>query len=123
MEPVSISGGVLKVSTEYPSFKHSLLLQKEKIIADLNAELGQPILTDIRIDVCQSLTSTPDHTADAPTRAEPPKTVPRTPPVRTTNAPMSETLEQIDQTVVDVTDTDLKTSLSQLFVSQSRNKS
>lgn len=121
--PVSISGGILKVYTEYPPYKQELSLHKERIIENLNAELGQPILTDIRIDVRPPLTSTPHHTADTPTRAEPPNTIPKTPSVSTANAPMSETLEQIDQTVADVTDTDLKTSLSQLFLSQSRNKS
>ena len=41
----------------------------------------------------------------------------------TNHVPTPETLEQIEQTVVDVTDTDLKTSLRQLFVSQSKDKS
>ncbi len=118
--PVSISGGILKVYTEYPPYKQELSLLKERIIADLNAELGQPILTDIRIDIRQSVTSTPHHTADTPTRAEPPKTSPKTSPDSTTNVPTPETLEQIDQTIVDVTDTNLKTSLYQLFLSQSR---
>lgn len=114
--PVSISGGVLKVHTEYPPFKQSLLLEKEKIIAGLNAELGQPILKDIRIDVRQP--SDP-----RPTRAESPKPIPKTSPVSTTHVPTPETLEQIEQIVADVTDTDLKISLRQLFVSQSADKS
>ena len=121
--PVSISGGTLKVYTEYPTFKQALLLEKEVIIANLNAELGQPILTDIRIDVRQSLASTPDHTAGTPTRAERSKTIPKVSPVSTTQVLTPETLEQIHQTIADVTDTDLKTSLYQLFVSQSRDKS
>lgn len=121
--PVSISDGILKVYTEYPAFKQALSIHKERIIVDLNAELGQPILTDIRIDVRQSVTSTPHHTADTPTRAEPPETTPKTSSVSTANVPMPEMLEQIDQIIADVTDTDLKASLHQLFLTQSRDKS
>ncbi len=120
--PVSISDGILKVYTEYPTFKQELSLHKERIMADLNAELGHPILRDIRIDVRQPQTSTPYHTADKPTRAEPPETIPKTAAVNPPNVPMPETLEQIDQTIADVTDTDLKASLHQLFVTQSRDK-
>lgn len=121
--PVSISNGILKVYTEYPAFKQALSLHKERIIADLNAELGQSILTDIRIDVRQSVTSTSPHTSASPTGTESSKRMLKTSSVSTTHVPTAETLEQIDQTVADVTDTDLKTSLSQLFVSQSRDKS
>ena len=117
--PVSISGGILKIYTEYPPYKNHLLLLKEKIIADLNAELGKPILTDIRIDVRQSVTSTPLHTSAPPTRAKSSKRMPKTPPVSPTYQPTPETLEQIDQAVADVTDTDLKASLHQLFLTQS----
>ena len=121
--PVSISGGVLKVYTEYPLFKQELLLGKETIIANLNAELGQPILTDLRIDVRPSLKSTPDHTAGTSTRAKRSKTIRKVSPVSTTQVLTPETLEQIEQVVTDITDTDLKTSLCQLFISQSRDKS
>jgi len=117
--PVSISSGVLKVYTEYPPYKKELLLLKERIMADLNAELGQPILTDIRIDVRQSLTSSSPHTTAPPTRVESTNPIPK----NTRYVPTPETLEQIEQTVVDVTDTDLKTSLRQLFASQSTDKS
>ena len=118
--PVSISGGILKVYTEYPLYKKHLLLQKERIIADLNAELGKPILTDIRIDVRQSATSTPPHHASTPpTGTESSKRMPKTPYMRPTHEPTPEILEQIDQVVADVTDTDLKASLHQLFLTQS----
>ena len=117
--PVSISGGILKVYTEYPPYKKHLLLLKERIIADLNAKLGQPILRDLRIDVRQFLTSTPSHTTSTPTETEASDTIPETSPASTTHEPTSETLEQIEQMIADVTDTDLKTSLHQLFVSQS----
>ena len=113
--PVSISGGILKVYTEYPPYKKELLYLKEKIIADLNAELGQPILKDIRIDVRQ-----PSEIRS--TGVESPKPTPKTSPVSTAHVPTPETLEQIEQTVADVADTDLKISLRQLFVSQSADK-
>ena len=121
--PVSISGGTLKIYTEYPPYKNEISLLKDKIIADLNAELGQPILTDIRIDVRQSVTSTSLHTSVSETGAEPLKATPNTSPESPPHEPTPETLEQIDQTVADVTDTDLKASLHQLFISQSRDKS
>ncbi len=118
--PVSMSGGILKVYTEYPLYKQELLFLKEKIIAGLNAELGKPILTDIRIDVRPSVTSTSRlRTSAPPSRAESSKRTPKTSPTNPTHEPTSETLEQIDQTVADVTDTDLKTSLYQLFLTQS----
>ena len=118
--PVSISGGVLKVYTEYPLFKQALLLEKEIVLANLNAELGQPILTDIRIDVRQSVKSTPSHaTVSSATEAESTQRAPQS----TTDVPTTETLEQIEQVVTDITDTDLKTSLCQLFAAQRRDKS
>lgn len=114
--PVSISGGILKVHTEYPPYKKHLLLMKGKIISDLNAELGQPILTDIRVDVRQP-------SAPPPTGAESPEPMSKTSPVRSPHPPTPETLEQIEQVIADVPDTDLKISLHQLFLSQSENKS
>lgn len=119
--PVSISGGILKVYTEYPLYKQELLFLKERIIANLNAELGKPILKDIRIDVRPSVTSTSRlPTSASPSRSESSERTPKTSPMNNpTHEPTSETLEQIDQAVTDVTDTDLKTSLYQLFLTQS----
>lgn len=121
--PVSISGGILKVYTEYPPYKTELSLLEEKIISDLNAELGQTVLTGLRVELRQSEDRKPHRTAGTPTGAASPKPTPKTPPVSTTHVPTPETLEQIEQAVTDVTDTDLKVSLRQLFVSQSRDKS
>ena len=116
--PVSLSDGVLKIHTEYPPFKKELLFLKQKIIADLNAELGQPVLTDLRIELRQAHKATSHHTERPSTK---PKTsTPRPSNVRTLTP---KELEQIEQATVDVTDTDLKISLRQLFITQSKEKS
>ncbi len=117
--PVSLSGGVLKIYTEHPSCKSGILFQKPKIIADLNAALGQPILTDLRIEL-RALETAPPHD----TNANPPKS-PRDPsqPVSTdtTRRTTPEELERIEQTLANVTDTKLKKSLRQLFTTQSED--
>ncbi|MYB92737.1 DUF721 domain-containing protein [Candidatus Poribacteria bacterium] len=116
--PVFLSDGVLKIYTEYPPFKQELLLLKQKIIADLNAELGQPVLTDFWIELRQVHKATSHHTKR-------PSTNPRTSTPRPSNVrtlPPKES-EQIEQATVDVTDTDLKISLRQLFMTQSKEKS
>ena len=122
--PVSLSDGILKIYTEYPPFKKELLFLKERIIADLNAELGKTILTDFRIEVRQFQPSIPHHTKHDPTE---PKTLKTTRKVSHAasilHTPTTKTLDQIEQTVSNVTDTNLKTSLRQLFVTQSRDKS
>lgn len=115
--PVSVSNGVLKVYTEYPPFKQELLLFKQRIIADLNAELGQPILTDLRIEIRQAHKAI-SHQAERPS-TNPKISMPRPNNVHT---PTAEESEQIEQATVDVTDTDLKISLRQLFITQSKEK-
>ena len=49
--PVSLSNGILKIYTEYSAYIAELSLLKQKIIADLNAKLGQRVLTDLRIEI------------------------------------------------------------------------
>ena len=117
--PVSLSDGVLKISTEYPPVSTELSFRKQKIIADLNAELGQPILTDLRIEVRQADEATSHHT-EHPNTSKPAASTPRPSHVHTLTP---KELEQIEQATVDVTDTDLKISLRQLFVTQSKEKS
>lgn len=115
--PVSLSDGVLKVYTEYPPFKQELSLLKQRIIVDLNAELGQPILTDLRIELRQAHKATSHHTERPSTNSK--ISTPRPSNVRTLTP---KELEQIEQAIVDVTDTDLKISLRQLFITQSKEK-
>ncbi len=117
--PVSLSDGVLKIYTEYPPYRRELLFLKQKIIATLNAELEQPILTDLQIELRQVETITPDDpeekqstTRRGSSEQSSPKTVHRTTP---------EELERIEQTLASVTDTRLKKSLRQLFITQTED--
>ena len=118
--PVSLSNGILKVYTEYPPYRRELLFLKQKIIANLNAELGQPVLTDLRIELRQVRAVTPRDTATKQPRPHPKPsqqsntdTAPRTTP---------EELERIEQTLASVTDARLKKSLRRLFTTQSEDK-
>lgn len=119
--PVSLSDGVLKIYTEYPPYRRELLLLKEKIIAHMNAELEQPILIDLRIELRQvdtvvSHDRETKHTnphRESPKQSNPNKTVHRTTP---------EELERIEQTLASITDARLKKSLRQLFITQSEDK-
>ncbi len=120
--PVSLSDGVLKVYTEYPPYRTELSFHKQRIIADLNAELGQPVLTDLRIELRQAHQATPHHTKRASTDSEMPKTTTSMPRSSNLRTPTSKELEQIEQAIADVTDTDLKISLRQLFITQSKEK-
>ena len=117
--PVSLSNGVLKVYTEYPPFTRELLFHKQRIIADLNAELGQPILTDLRIELRPARKATPHH---APTDRKISKTTAQMPHSSNVHTPTPKELEQIEQAITDVTDTELKVSLRQLFITQTKEK-
>ena len=116
--PVSFSDGVLKIHTEYPPYRTELLLLKQQIITNLNAELGQTILTDLRIELRPARKATLHRTKHNPT---PPKTPETTPKPRRADPTLQE-LDQVEQTVAGVTDTELKTSLRQLFITQSKEK-
>ena len=115
--PVSLSNGILKVYTEYPPYRRELLFLKQRIICNLNAELGQPVLTDLRIELRQIRVVTP---RDAETKPSEPQLKPskqsNTDPLRCTTP---EALEQIEQTLANVTDARLKKSLRRLFTTQS----
>ena len=115
--PVSLSNGVLKVYTEYPPYRRELLFLKQRIISNLNAELEQPILTDLRIELRQ-IRAVP--TREAETKSPEPQPKPskqsNTDVLRRTTP---EELEQIEQTLADVTDARLKKSLRRLFTTQS----
>ena len=121
--PVSLSDGVLKIYTEYPPFKKELLLLKQRIIADLNAELGQPVLTDLRIELRQAHKATSHHTKRPPTHPKISKPTASTPRPNNVRTPTPKESEQIEQAIADVADTDLKISLRQLFMTQSKEKS
>lgn len=120
--PVSVSNGVLKVYTEYSPFKQELLLLKQRIIADLNAELGQPILTDLRIEIRQAHKAISHQTERPSTNPKISKATASTPRPSNVRTLTPEESEQIEQAIVDVTDTDLEFSLRQLFITQSKEK-
>ena len=116
--PVSFSDGVLKIYTEYPTHKNELSFLKQDIITNLNAELGQTVLTDLRIELRPARKATPHHTKRNPTNSRTPKTISKA----YRADPTPEELDQVEQTVAGVTDTELKTSLRQLFITQSKEK-
>lgn len=120
--PISLSNGILKIYTEYPAYKSSLLLNKPGILADINAELGQPVLTDLRIEIHQV------HTAELHKSEDPPSS-PETSEEDSTDSTTGNThqvtpdqLEKIEQTLTSVSDPQLKASLWQLFTAQSKDK-
>lgn len=118
--PVSLSDGVLKIYTEYPPYRRELLLHKPKIIADLNAELNQPILTDLRIEVRPVRTaSSHDPNANRSSKSTHEPSQPAS--TDTTRRTTPEELERIEQTLANVTDAKLKKSLRQLFTTQSED--
>lgn len=117
--PVSLSNGILKIYTEYPPYRRELLFLKQKIIANLNAELKEPVLTDLRIELRQVRAATPrdTETAQSHPHREPSEQSGTDTPHRTT----AEELERIEQTLASVTDAKLKKSLRRLFTTQSEN--
>lgn len=117
--PVSLSDGVLKIHTEHPSCKSGMLFQKPKIIADLNAELGQPILTDLRIEL-RPVRTGPPHAPNA-NQSKSPHESSQPASTNTTRRITPEELERIEQTLANVTDVRLKKSLRQLFTTQSED--
>ena len=118
--PVSLSNGILKVYTEYPVYRTALSFDKPKIIADINAELGKPVLTDLRIEIHQLQTAESDETED---RSPSPETSTEDSVIDNIDQEVTpEQLEEIEQTLASVQDAELKKSLWQLFTTQSKDK-
>ena len=115
--PVSLSNGILKVYTEYPPYRRELLFLKQRIIANLNAELEEPVLTDLRIELRQIRPVTPPDTAAKQPRPS------RQSSTDTTHRTTPEELARIEQALASVTDSRLKKSLRRLFTTQSEDKS
>ena len=111
--PISLSNGILKIYTEYSAYKSSLLLNKPKILADINAELEKPVLTDFRVEI-KPIAVKPQETEDQPSG-------PETPEEDSTPQVTPEQLEKIEQTLTNVSDTHLKESLWELFTTQSKD--
>lgn len=117
--PVSLSNGVLKIYTEYPTSNVEILFLKQSILSTLNAELEQPILTDLRIELRQVDTPPAREPKQPPSRRASSNSASPTPaPYRIT----PEELEHIEQMLASITDENLKKSLRQLFTTQRENK-
>ena len=118
--PVSVSDGVLKIYTEYPSHKVELLLNKQKIITNLNAELEQPILTDLRVELRPVQTAPSENKEEK--QSSPHREASKESPPQTDHRITPEELERIEQILANVTDAKLKKSLRQLFITQNEDK-
>ena len=118
--PVSLSNGILKIYTEYPAYKTALSFHKPKILADINAELGKPVLTDLRIEIHPVQTAGPHETED---QSSSPETSKEDSIIDDTHQEVtSEQLEKIEQVLASVPDTQVRESLWQLFTTQSKDK-
>lgn len=117
--PVSLSNGTLKIYTEYPPYRTELLFHQQKILDDLNAELGQSIITELQIELHQVHTT---HEAKN-VRSKKKKSKTNSRNSRTINHQVKpEKLERIEQSLATVTDTEVKNSLRRLFITQSEDK-
>ena len=119
--PVSLSDGTLKVYTEYPPYRTELLFHKQKILAELNAKLEQSVITELQIELRQVRTPGSDETKHTPTSKTEASDSNNS---NTSNAHQvtPEKLETIEQELASVTDTQIKKSLRQLFITQSEDK-
>lgn len=115
--PISLSNGILKIYTEYSAYKSSLLINKPKILADINAELEKPVLTDLRVEI-KPLSVKPQETEDQPSSPETPE---EDSTIGNTHQVTPEQLEKIEQVLASVSDTHLRESLWQLFTTQSKD--
>jgi predicted nucleic acid-binding Zn ribbon protein len=117
--PVSLSDGTLKIYTEYPPYRTELLFHKQKILDNLNAELGESVVTELRIELRQVRAA---HEAKrAPSKEKKSKVNSRN--SKTANRRVTpEKLERIEQSLASVTDTQIKKSLRRLFITQSEDK-
>ena len=113
--PVSLSNGILKIYTEHPAYITELSFHKQQILTDLNAELGQSVLTDLRIELRPARAAKPHEIEPSPSN-------PNTSKTSHTHPVTSEQLERIEQALTNVSDTQLKKSLWQLFTAQSKDK-
>ncbi|MCY3553652.1 MAG: DUF721 domain-containing protein [Candidatus Poribacteria bacterium] len=117
--PVSLSDGTLKIYTEYPPYRTELLFYKQKILDDLNAELGQLIITELRIELHQVHAAHEEKSV--PSRKKKSKANSRN--SKTINHQVkSEKLERIEQSLATLTDTEVKKSLRRLFTTQSEDE-
>ena len=120
--PVSLSDGILKIYTEFPAYKTALSFHKSKIMADINAELGQSVLTDLRIEI-HPIRSAKSHEDETKNPSSSTKTLKENSTIGgNTHQVTPEQLEKIEQALASVSDAHLRESLWQLFTTQSKDK-
>lgn len=119
--PISLSNGVLKIYTEHPTYITELSFHKQRILSDLNAELGQPVLTDLRIELRPARAAKP-HANETEDQSSSAKTLKENATIGNTHQVTSERMEKIEQALTSVSDLELKESLWQLFTTQSKDK-
>ena len=117
--PVSLSNGILKIHTEYSPYITELSLHKPRILADLNAELGKPVLTDLRVELRPGHAAHLHETEEGSSSSKTPK---EDSIVGNTHQVTPEQLEKIEQALASVPNAELKKSLWQLFTTQSKDK-
>lgn len=115
--PVSLSEGVLKVYTEHPIYTTELSSHKPQLLTDLNAKLGRPVLKDLRIEFRPREVQAYRTEASRSSQQRSQREV----EYRSSTA-TPEQLARIEQTLATVSDTALKRSLSQLFLTQSSKR-
>lgn len=118
--PVSLSDGTLKIYTEYPPYRTELLYREQKILDDLNAELGQSLITELQIELHQVHAA---HEGKSVSSREK-KSKANSRDSKTINHQVKpEKLERIEQSLATVADTEVKKSLRRLFITQSEDES
>ena len=120
--PVSLLDGTLKVYTEYPLFRVELQYQKPKILANLNAELGQPVITELQVELRQVRTPESHESVHTPSKKKASKPAESNSSTSNTHQVTPKKLETIDQALATVTDTQVKKSLRRLFITQSKDE-
>lgn len=120
--PVSLSDGTLKIYTEYPPYRTELQFHKQKILDDLNAELGQSLITELQVELRQVRTSGSHESVPTPSKKKASKPAESNSSTSNTHQVTPKKLEAIDQALATVTDTQVKKSLRRLFITQSEDE-
>lgn len=110
-QPVSLINGQLTVYVANSILINELLFLRRRVIANLNEEVGQPVVKELRLTV----KSVDQSNGQEIQRSRP---LHRLKSERISLA--SEVLERVEQTVVDVDDAELKACLKRLFITKSQ---
>lgn len=111
-QPVSLINGQLTVYVANSVFINELLFLRQKIIANLNEEVGQPVVKELRFTV---------KPIEQSNRQEIQRSHPLHRPKSERISLTPEVVERVEQTVADVEDAELKACLKRLFITQSQH--